>query len=234
MNKQRMLSAMAIVVALNMTTNCTTQTMLEISAKESNKQETKLYTTTRVNFREKPSIKSEVIKVLDTNCCVKKIKQSKKWVKVKYNGKTGYVHKNYLSKKKTKNKTTQTGQNRWNITLNQTEIDMLEQITYYESRGDVDVGQQAVVEVILNRMKNKTFPDTLYGVISQKGQFSSYKRLGGSKYKPEYDVVKKNVKKVLNGETNILSNDYLYFSVGGHASHSSMVRVGAHQFCKTY
>ena len=47
-------------------------------------------------------------------------------------------------------------------------------------------------------------------------------------------VVKKNVKKVLNGETNILSNDYLYFSVGGHASHSSMVRVGAHQFCKTY
>ena len=41
-------------------------------------------------------------------------------------------------------------------------------------------------------------------------------------------------KKVLNGETNILSNDYLYFSVGGHASHSSMVRVGAHQFCKTY
>lgn len=234
MIKQRMLSAMMLVVALNITNitqNCTTQTMLEVSAKDNStkvekNRAVKLYTTTKVNLRKIPSIKSKILSVININTAVKPIKQSKKWVKVKYKNKTGYIYKKYLSKKKKKN--------RWNIKLSKQEISDLNQIVYYESRGECDIGQQSVVEVILNRIKSKKFPNTLNGVISQKGQFSSYSLLGGTKNKEEYDTVKKNVIKTLTGGTSILPNNYLYFSMYGHKDHRDMVQIGSHQFCTTY
>ena len=101
MIKQRMLSAMMLGIALNIITpNCTTQTMLSISAKPNPTKTKTMYTTTRVNVRVKPTVKSRKVKTLDMNTKVKVVKMSKKWTKIKFKGKYRYICSKYLSKKK--------------------------------------------------------------------------------------------------------------------------------------
>ena len=102
MNKQRMLSAMMLGIALNITTpNCTTQTMLSVSAKP-NPTKT-MYTTTGVNVRVKPSAKSKKVKTLKMNTKVVVVKKHKNgWSKIKLKGKYRYICSKYLSKKKVK------------------------------------------------------------------------------------------------------------------------------------
>ena len=53
-------------------------------------------------------------------------------------------------------------QNRWGIQLDEIEQDMIARITMLEAGAEPDRGQQAVVEVILNRMYSDQFPDTVY------------------------------------------------------------------------
>ena len=76
--------------------------------------------------------------------------------------------------------TTTGAENRWNITLTQEEIDLLAKIVWLESQGEPTEGQEAVVEVVFNRMASEKYPDTLYDVLSQGNptQFCSdvYKR----------------------------------------------------------
>lgn len=100
MIKQRMLSAMMLVIALN-TTHCTTQTMLSVSAKSN---PTKImYTTTGVNVRAKPSVKSKKVRTLKMNTKVVVVKKHKNgWTKIKLKGKDRYIYSKYLSKNKVK------------------------------------------------------------------------------------------------------------------------------------
>lgn len=48
----------------------------------------------------------------------------------------------------------------------------MSRIIYAESEGEIQEGQIAVGNVILNRVKSKHFANTIYDVIHQKGQFS--------------------------------------------------------------
>jgi hypothetical protein len=50
------------------------------------------------------------------------------------------------------------------------EIDCLAEAVYYEARSENAVGQMAVAEVVLNRVKNPHFPKTVCGVVFQ-GQY---------------------------------------------------------------
>lgn len=52
------------------------------------------------------------------------------------------------------------------------ELQCLRDNIYFESRGESEAGQRAVANVILNRMNNKKFPNTLCGVTYQRKQFS--------------------------------------------------------------
>ena len=61
--------------------------------------------------------------------------------------------------------TTAGAENRWNITLTQEEIDLLAKIVWLESQGEPTEGQEAVVEVVFNRMASEKYPDTLYDVL---------------------------------------------------------------------
>ena len=45
---------------------------------------------------------------------------------------------------------------------------------YFEARSEPYDGQVAVAEVILNRVHDTHFPDTICGVVKQKHQFSFY------------------------------------------------------------
>ncbi|WP_053956095.1 spore cortex-lytic enzyme [Inediibacterium massiliense] len=53
------------------------------------------------------------------------------------------------------------------------DINLLAMAIYGESRGEPYVGQVAVASVILNRVKNPSFPNSIAGVIFQPGAFTA-------------------------------------------------------------
>ena len=123
----------------------------------------------------------------------------------------------------------QTGENRWGINLTEEEINLLANIVWLESNGEPELGQQAVVEVIFNRMASELFPNTLYDVLSQKNpiQFCSWKNRERAKpTEKEY----RSIEQVLNGNTNILRNNTFYFSREALTSNLD-TRIGEHSFC---
>ena len=124
-------------------------------------------------------------------------------------------------------------QNRWGIQLDEIEQDMIARITMLEAGAEPDRGQQAVVEVILNRMYSDQFPDTVYEVLSQKdngcSQFVTWKNRNMDAAKPS-ERVKRNVKAVLDGETQILPFKTMYFSLEKENGHIQCV-IGNHVFC---
>ena len=65
------------------------------------------------------------------------------------------------------NTTTNTGGGYSNSDLN-----LLAHLVYAEARGESYTGQVAVASVVLNRVKNSSFPSTVAGVIYQRGAFS--------------------------------------------------------------
>ena len=123
----------------------------------------------------------------------------------------------------------ETQQNRWNITLTPEETELLARIVWLESQGEPVEGQQAVVEVVFNRMRSEVYPDTLYEVLSQKNpvQFCSFKnRNRANPTQKEYE----SIKQVLDGKTRLLRDDTMYFSTFPLTEHVE-VKIGGHYFC---
>lgn len=129
------------------------------------------------------------------------------------------------------------------IELSATEKNILMRIVEAEATGEDITGKMLVANVVLNRVNNSSFPDTVEGVVFQKNgsvyQFSPIK--DGRYYKVEIsDETKKAVKRVLNGEDK--SEGALYFMSRSMAKASSvtwfdrsLTRVfkhGTHEFYK--
>lgn len=182
------------------------------------------WTTVNVNFRIKPSINSEIICTIKKRNKVQKYIDYGKWTLISYENQFGYVSSQYLRDMElfTSDK------NRWGIDLTNDEIDLLAKIVWLESQGETDKGQQAVVEVVANRMVDMDFSDTLLEVLSDKGEFSTWKNVDNAKpTEKEYE----NIYKVLRGETNILTEEYVYFSTSPR-NNKDVIKIGNHYFCK--
>jgi len=120
-------------------------------------------------------------------------------------------------------------ENRWGIQLTDEEIDLLAKILWVEARGESEGGQQAVVEVIFNRMVSGDFPNTLYDVLSQKNpvQFASWKlRDTAEPTEKEYA----SIYAVLEGNTNIVREDTVYFATK-KLTRNLDIQIGGHYFC---
>jgi len=50
----------------------------------------------------------------------------------------------------------------------------LSSVIHHEAKGESKEGQIAVANVVMNRVKSGKFPDTVCGVVKQRGQFSWY------------------------------------------------------------
>lgn len=78
---------------------------------------------------------------------------------------------------------------------NSSDYDLLARIISAEARGESYLGQVAVGAVILNRIEHPSFPDTLSGVIYQKGAFSClndgqfYEAVADSAYSAARDAI---------------------------------------------
>lgn len=122
-----------------------------------------------------------------------------------------------------------TYENRWGIQLTEEEIELLAKILWVEARGESEAGQEAVVEVIFNRMVSEDFPNTLYDVLSQKNptQFASWKlRDTAEPTEKEYT----SIYEVMNGNTSIVKNDTVYFATK-KLTRNLDIKIGDHYFC---
>ena len=93
------------------------------------------------------------------------------------------------------------------IDLTKSEIDLLAKLVWHEAQGDTYEGQKAVAQVVVNRMYHSAFPDTIEGVIYQRGQFSGVHRL--SRAAPTEQIYEA-VHEVLSGDY-ILPETVVYF-----------------------
>lgn len=118
--------------------------------------------------------------------------------------------------------------NRWGITLSDYDREMLAKITWLESNNQCDAGQQAVVEVVFNRVRSPLFPNTVMGVLSQRRQFTTWSFV--NKGKPDARTYA-NIDAVLNGQTNILPYETLYFSTRPFKNKTVQTKIQDHYFC---
>ena len=98
--------------------------------------------------------------------------------------------------------------------------------------GEVDpIGIANVIQVVMNRTFSENFPNTVSGVIYQKGQFSSKGKLSNANITPEAEEA---LSAVCNGE--YLDNEALYFeSLPGKVwekKHEYQFSYGGHDFYK--
>lgn len=72
--------------------------------------------------------------------------------------------------------------------LSSEDMTLLSQVVYCEAGNQSLEGKRLVTAVVLNRMDSEAFPNTVQEVLSQEGQFTTYKHL--SKAKPTvYDML---------------------------------------------
>lgn len=77
-----------------------------------------------------------------------------------------------------------------NIELTLEDKQFLAKVVWVEARGESLEGQQAVAEVVLNRMASGNYPDTLKGVIYAEGQFRSVPYLDDAEpYQAQYEAI---------------------------------------------
>ncbi|SHJ76343.1 N-acetylmuramoyl-L-alanine amidase [Clostridium cavendishii DSM 21758] len=93
------------------------------------------------------------------------------------------------------------------IYLTEDDVHLMAQVVYAESKGEPYEGKVAVASVILNRVVNPKFPNTISGVIMQKNAFSCVKN-GVINVEPDTDSYKA-VKDAIKGADP--SNNALFF-----------------------
>lgn len=122
--------------------------------------------------------------------------------------------------------------NRWDITLTEDEIDLLARIVMLEAGGESVLGQEAVVEVIFNRIYHEDFPNTLEDVLSEPKQFSTWKNRNTDARIPTEEVYQ-SIDNVLSGKTHILPYYTVYFARTAE-NDKEQITIGNHVFCNQY
>ena len=114
------------------------------------------------------------------------------------------------------------------------DLNLLARIIYGEARGEPYTGQVAVGAVVMNRVKNSSFPNTIAGVIYQSGAFDAVKD-GQFNLTPN-DTARKAAQDAYNGWDPSYGAIY-YFNPATATnkwiwSRPMTVTIGRHRFCK--
>ncbi len=122
-----------------------------------------------------------------------------------------------------------------NQNISRDDIILLARIINGEARGEDFKGKVAVGSVILNRIKSDKFPDTIRGVILQKGQFSSLMD-GQANYYPGEDELQA-ARAALLGYDPTLGSIYFYnpdiaTNTAWISRRNFVTRIGGHVFLR--
>ncbi len=116
---------------------------------------------------------------------------------------------------------------------NSGDLNLLSRLVYGEARGEEYRGQVAVAAVVLNRVKSSNFPNTVAGVIYQRGAFDAVSD-GQVNLSPD-STAKSAAQDALNGWDP--SNGAIYYFNPSTAtnkwiwSRKMTVVIGKHRFC---
>jgi spore germination cell wall hydrolase CwlJ-like protein len=119
--------------------------------------------------------------------------------------------------------------------VSQEDCELIAKIVYLEARGDPLEGQQAVAEVILNRVAADNFPDSVEEVIFQGTDGSGAVQFSTAAHLDEAAPTDKQfaaVGQALYGEP-VLPMDVVFFSTAGENSRT-WGAIGGHIFCYQY
>lgn len=119
-------------------------------------------------------------------------------------------------------------------TNSSSDLNLLARLVYAEARGEPYAGQVAVASVVLNRVKNSSFPNTVAGVIYQSGAFSVVN--DGQINSTPNATAKKAAQDAINGWDPSYGAIY-YFNPKTATnkwiwSRPVTVVIGNHRFCK--
>lgn len=114
------------------------------------------------------------------------------------------------------------------------DLNLLSRLIYGEARGEPYEGQVAVGAVVLNRVKNANFPNTIAGVIYERGAFDVVSD-GQINLTPN-STAKKAAQDALNGWDPVYGAIY-YFNPATATnkwiwSRPHVRTIGRHRFCK--
>ncbi|MEH7331398.1 spore cortex-lytic enzyme [Neobacillus drentensis] len=118
--------------------------------------------------------------------------------------------------------------------FSQNDIQLMSNAVHGESRGEIYEGQVAVAAVILNRVSNASFPNTVAGVIYQPGAFTAV--ADGQINLTPNETAKKAVIDAINGWDP--SGGAIYYFNPDTATSSwiwsrpQIKKIGKHIFCK--
>lgn len=176
----------------------------------------------------KPKRTSHKVVKLHKKHKVKKHPRIKKRVK-------HHVVKHHL-KKHVKNTHQKVVHEKENVSPN-SEVDMLALAIHNEARGEPRSGKYAVANVILNRVKHKSFPNTVRKVVTQRGQFQWYhnhKLRSRTAPTEEARAIARDIyQKHVSGRRVDNTGGSIFFSSNGVRPAPraiKSVRVGHHQF----
>lgn len=127
-----------------------------------------------------------------------------------------------------------TSNNGSTTTSNSSDLNLLARLVYGEARGESYQGQVAVAAVVMNRVKSSSFPNTIAGVIYQKGAFDAVSD-GQINMTPD-NLAIKAARDAYNGwdpsygaiyyfNPNTATNKWIW-------SRPMTVTIGKHRFCK--
>lgn len=114
------------------------------------------------------------------------------------------------------------------------DYELLARIISAESRGEPYLGQVAVGAVVLNRIEHPSFPDTLSGVVYQKGAFSCLD--DGQFYEPIANSCYSAARDAINGLDPSGGAIYYYNPITATnkwiLSRKLITTIGKHRFCE--
>lgn len=113
--------------------------------------------------------------------------------------------------------------------LTEEEKELICKITWLEAGNQEEEGQRAVIEVILNRLQSDNFPNTVYEVLSQSSQFSTW--CNRNKVTDEQvEQIMAILEIVCNEEETVLTEEYLYFDGKKHDYATNYIQIQDHWF----
>lgn len=118
------------------------------------------------------------------------------------------------------------GEPRYDFQLTWEEIQLIAKVVWVEARGECNEGQQAVAEVVLNRLASDDFPDNLRDIIYSENQFRSAEFLDEAEpYQLQYEMIEN----ALYGPY-VLPEDVFYFATTAKTD-KVWGQIGGHIFC---
>lgn len=109
------------------------------------------------------------------------------------------------------------------VSLTLEEEELLARMIWMEARGESAGGQQAIAEIVFNRMVSRDFPDTVAGVIYAENQFRSVKFLEEAEpWQAQYDAIERALEGPYVLPMNVFHfaraavNDNVWGKIGGH------------------